>query len=179
MNSTITTRLPYLIFSVVSMTACSSPFAAVHDASADKTAISVPANKDRENAIQQWIKARAEYEETLDFSTLEEDKEYEYRAMRSLVEAKYFLTIAEKDLKYNSDKTVALDDFDQARQLLEKAMLTANVSDRKKIEAIHERLDNMRLAVKRDISAEARWMPLDQRSAFDAIFAQLEEIIKR
>ena len=174
MCTTTPTRLLYLLFSVLFITACSS----LSVATADKSPSSASIAMDRQNAIQQWIKARAAYERTLDYSSLEQEKKYKYRAMRNLVEARYFLMLAEKDLQYNSDKSVVLDDFDQARQLLEKALATANTADRQKIEAIHKQLDKMRLAVKRDIAAEFRWLPVDQRSAFDAILAQLEDLIR-
>jgi len=174
MCTTTPSRLLYLLFSVLFITAC-SPLSV---ATADKSSSSASIAMDRQNAIQQWIKARAAYEKTLDYSSLEQEKKYKYRAMRNLVEARYFLMLAEKDLQYNSDKSVVLDDFDQARQLLEKVMATANTADRQKIEAIHKQLDKMRLAVKRDIAAEVRWLPIDQRSAFDAILAQLEDIIR-
>lgn len=177
---TITTaRSSYLLFSVIFITACTPLSATTLEKPADKVATSQTANKNRERAIQQWIDARAAYEKSLDYSSLELENEYKYKTMRTLVEAKYFLMLAEKDLQYNTDKSVALDDFNQARQLLEKAKTAAGAGDRQKIDSIHEQLDEMRLAVKRDMTSEARWLPIDQRSKFDTVLAQLEDIIRR
>ncbi len=85
--------------------------------------------------------------------------------------------LAEKDLKFNTDKSVALDDFNQARQLLEKAATTVSQENKQKLASISKQLGEMRLAVKRDLSSEAKWMPVDQRSKFDSTLAKIEEIL--
>lgn len=178
-TSPTTSPLKYLLFSVLFISACSPLSATTIDKTStiNKPAETSPA--DRARALQQWIDARTAYEETLDYSSLEEDKAYKYKAMRRLVETKYFLMLAEKDLQYNTDKSVALEDFNQARRLLKKSMATAiNAADRQKMEAIDKKLNGMQRAVERDINAKPRWLPMDQRSEFDNILAQLEDIIR-
>jgi len=142
-----------------------------------KTAKAVSAHKARARAIQRWIRARADYEKTLDYSDLELEHEYKYKTMRTLAEAKYFLMLADTDLIFNTDKSVALDDFNQARELLEKAASTTSTANKKKLETIHRQLDKMRLAIKRDINAETRWLPVDQRAEFDSIQTRIEKIL--
>jgi|GEM_PF-6418214 len=169
--ASITLRVEYIIFSVLFLSACSPLWATTKAMSA------APVNKNREDAIQRWIRARADYEKTLDYSDLEQEHEYKYKTMRVLAEAKYFITLAETDLVFNSDKSVALDDFNLARRLLEKAATTANTANSKKLVTIQRQLDKMRLAVKRDINAESRWLPVDQRAEFDSIQSRIEEIL--
>ncbi len=177
MSHAITSRLKYLLFSILFITACSPLSATMADKATPANKTANTASADRESAIQQWIDARAAYEKTLDYSNLELENEYKYKTMRTLVEAKYFLMLAEKDLQFNTDKSVALDDFNQARQLLEKAATTINPENKKKLEIIRNQLDKMHLAVKRDLVNEARWMPADQRREFDSTLARIEDIL--
>jgi len=177
MSHAITSRLKYLLFSILFITACSPLSATVAGKATPANKTANTASADRESAIQQWINARAAYEKTLDYSNLELENEYKYKTMRTLVEAKYFLMLAEKDLQFNTDKSVALDDFNQARQLLEKAATTINPENKQKLEIIRNQLDKMHLAVKRDLVNEARWMPADQRREFDSTLARIEDIL--
>ncbi len=177
MPSSITLRVEYILFSALFLTACSPLWATTPGTAtpAVKTAHAVSAHKARERAVQQWIRARADYEKTLDYSDLEQ--EHEYTTMLALAEAKYFLMLADTDLIFNTDKSVALDDFNQARELLEKAASTTSTANKKKLETIHRQLDKMRLAVKSDINAETRWLPVDQRAEFDSIQTRIEKIL--
>jgi len=173
-------RPQHILFSVLFLGACSPLWAATPDTAtpAGKTTKILPVDKNRESAVQQWIRARAEYEKTLDYASLEQEDAYKYKTMRTLVEIKYFLSLAEKDLQYNSDKSVALDDFNQARRLVAKVATTINAVNKQKLDVIHQQLDKMQQIIKDDIASRERQLPVDQRTTLDSILVQVEDMIK-
>jgi len=179
MRPSMALRPQHILFSILFLSVCNPLWATTPDTAtpAGKTIKMLPVDKNRESAVQQWIRTRAEYEKTLDYASLEQEDAYKYKTMRTLVEIKYFLSLAEKDLQYNSDKSVALDDFNQARRLVAEEATTINAANKQKLDVIHQQLDKMQQAIRDDIASGERWLPVDQRTALDSILAQIEDMI--
>ena len=182
-NSPVFMRVVFVLLTVslyASLLACSSAHTipAATEVKAATVSVSDANHQEREKLVEQWVRARAAYERSLDYSALSKERQDRYKTLRALVEARYFLNLAEKDLVFLSDKTVAVKDFDQAKRLLEKAKETVSKRYRRLLNTIYEQLLGMQKSLMRDINDEIRWVPVNQRGQFDLILMRLEKIIR-
>jgi len=145
--------------------------------SSTKDAVASRLNDDA-SVVRLWVNARAEYERALEQSTLESKAEYRFITKRRLIDARYFLLIAEQDLLFDIDRHDALNNFDRSRRLIEKALETSAPEEVEKIESILKDLAKMRSLLVFDIRQETPWLPTDQRARFDAILFKIDALIR-
>lgn len=165
-----------LVFSCVFLLAC-SPLSATKPT--DTTTTPPPAKQQTNitsKSTEQWEEGHAAYERDLDYSTI--NTIGDYKTKRTLVEAKYFLSLAYMDLNYNRDKSIAVKDIDQSLSWLKASLATASPRDTAAIKSIENDLQAMRLSAQRDAAASIIWLPEKQQAAYEALTANLEELIQ-
>lgn len=165
-----------LVFSCVFLLAC-TPLSATKPT--DTTTAPPPKKQQTDitdNSTMQWEKEHAAYERDLDYSTI--NTTGDYKTKRTLVEAKYFLSLAYMDLNYNRDKSIAVKDIDHALSLLKASLATSSPRDKTAIKSIQANLQAMRLSAHRDAAASIIWLPEKQQAAYEAITAKLEMLIQ-
>ena len=166
-----------LIFSCVFLLAC-TPLSATK--ASDTTPAPSHAKQQTDatdTSTKQWEKERAAYERDLDYSTI--NSIGEYKTKRTLVETKYYLSLAYMDLNYNRDKSIAVKDIDRALSWLKSSMTTASPQDMDALKSIQTNLQAMRLSAHRDAEAAIIWLPEEQQAAYESLIADLERLIQK
>ena len=165
-----------LVFSCVFLLACSPLSATKPSATTMAPSPTKQQTNITNNSTEQWEERHAAYERDLDYSTI--NTVGDYKTKHTLVEAKYFLSLAYMDLNYNRDKSIAVKDIDHALSWLKASLATASPRDTTAIKSIQKNLQAMRLSAQRDAAASIVWLPEEQQATYEALTANLEKLIQ-